>query len=192
MQESKKYQIIYADPPWRYNNRCAHSKTKFGGGVHSHYPTMSDQEIIDLGEKIKRITAPNAALFLWATMPRLPLAIAVLEAWGFRYATAAFVWVKTTKQGTPAAGPGFYTASNAEVCLLGVKGRMPPARRLINSVILEPRREHSRKPDVVRDRIEMMYPEARRLELFCRFPAPGWDVIGNQLEDGQDVREALA
>lgn len=189
---TQQYSIIYADPPWRYGNRCAHSKTKFGGGVHAHYPTMSDQEIIDLGEKIKQITAPNAALFLWATMPRLPLAIAVLEAWGFRFATTAFTWVKTTKQGTPATGPGFYTASNAEVCLLGIKGKMPPAVRMVGSAILAPRREHSRKPDEVRHRIELMYPEAKRLELFCRFPAPGWDVIGNQLEDAKDVREALA
>lgn len=189
-----KYQIIYADCPWHYNQRCTHSKTRFGGGVHSQYPTMTDAEILALGESVKTIADTNAALFLWATMPRLPLAIKVMEAWGFRYATNAFTWIKMNpKSGTPFTGPGFYTASNAEICLLGVRGRMTPARRLVNSVILAPRREHSRKPDEARDRIVQVFGDLPRVELFCRFPAPGWDAYGNQLEgDGRDIRESLA
>lgn len=188
----KKYRIIYADPPWRYKQRCAHSKTRFGGGVSKQYPTMSDAEILALGSQIQAISERDCALLMWATMPRLPLAIEVLEAWGFRYATNAFTWIKTNpKSGTPFTGPGYYTASNAEICLLGVRGKMPPAKRLVNSVILAPRREHSRKPDEVRERIVQVFGDLPRVELFCRYPAPGWDSFGNGV-DGRDIREALA
>lgn len=152
---------------------------------------MSDAEILAMGAQIKTITAPNAALLLWVTMPRLDLGMDVLKTWGFRFTTTAFTWVKTTKAGAPATGPGYYTASNPEIVLLGVKGRMKPVKRLVNSVILTPRREHSRKPDEVRDRIVQVFGDLSRVELFCRHPAPGWDSFGNEL-DGRDIREVLA
>jgi site-specific DNA-methyltransferase (adenine-specific) len=153
---------------------------------------MRDQEILDLGPLVRDITADNAALLLWATMPRLPLALQVIEAWGFRHSTTAFTWVKTnSRAGTPFIGPGYYTASNAEICLLGVRGRMKPIKRLVSSVIISPRREHSRKPDEARERIVEVFGDLPRLEMFCRHPAAGWDATGNHI-DGEDIRDSLS
>lgn len=124
-------------------------------------------------------------------MPKLDVCVDVLKAWGFRYATSAFTWVKTNSvSGTPRTGPGYYTASNVEVVLLGIKGRMPPARRLLNSVIMHPLMEHSKKPEEVQDKIELMYPNANKLELFARRERKGWTCTGDQL-DGLDVRQFL-
>lgn len=182
-----RYSIILADPPWKYNNRGHHNKTKFGGGVHSHYPVMKPSDILALRPAIDTLAADNSALFLWVVMPQLQLGLEVMKAWGYRYVTNAFTWVKTTKKGEPIGGPGFYTASNAEICLLGVRGKLKPVNHLVNSVILEPRREHSRKPDVVRDRIVRVFGDLPRIELFARQAAEGWDAIGNQL-NGLDIR----
>lgn len=151
---------------------------------------MKDSEIIDMAQNINAISDKDCALLLWATMPKLDVALEVIKAWGFRYATTAFTWIKTTKSGKPATSPGYYTASNTEIVLLGIKGRMPPAERLVNSVILEPRREHSRKPDEVRERIVRVFGDLPRVELFARYPADGWASYGNAV-DGQDIREAL-
>ena len=188
---STKYEIIYADPPWPYNSRCTHSKTRFGGGVHGQYQVMSELDILAIGQYLLPLCAKNSVLFMWATMPRLPLAIQAINAWGFRYATNGFTWIKTNpKAGTPFTGPGFYTASNAELCLIGVRGKVAPIRKLVSSIVIEPRREHSRKPDVVRERIVEVFGDRPRLELFCRFPAPGWDAVGNGVT-GRDIRDDL-
>lgn len=187
-----KFNVIVADPPWFYNQRPTHqeSKTKFGGGAHGTYQLMKDQDILELGSLVKPVADENCALFMWATMPRLDLGIDVVKAWGFRYVTTAFVWIKTNRDGSPATGPGYYSASNAEVLLLGVKGRMPPSRRLINQVVLAPRTEHSRKPEEFQDRIELMYPTASKLEMFARREREGYVCLGNEI-DGMDIRDAL-
>lgn len=212
--EPRKYQLILADPPWRYASRGHHSKTRFGGGVSTQYPTMKDAEILALGPQIKAIAAPNSALLLWATMPSLPLAVKVIEAWGFRYATAVFVWEKVTKAGQPCGMTGTYTASNVEMILLGVRGSMKPAAKLKKQLIRHPHIRypagtpalilpdgtkkrmagkiiHSRKPAIFREAIVEVFGDLPRVELFCRDPAPGWDVHGNEI-DGRDIREALA
>ena len=112
----KRYEIIYADPPWAY----AWGKGKNGGhfAPEKHYGTMPTDEICALD--IKRLADKNCALFMWATMPCLPDAIKVMKAWGFKYKTCAFTWIKTKKDGSPLAGMGSYTKSNAELCLLGI------------------------------------------------------------------------
>jgi N6-adenosine-specific RNA methylase IME4 len=186
-----KYDVIYADPPWSYNSRKAGAerkdKTKFGGGAEKHYPLMTDTEILAMRPMVDNWTATNCALFLWATCPRIDSAIDVLKGWGFRYCTVAFVWVKRTAANGLIYNPGYYTASNAEVVLLGCRGSMRPDKPMIQQVVEAPRRAHSQKPDEVRRRIEAMYPGALRLELFARTVSPGWDAWGNEIDDGKEI-----
>jgi N6-adenosine-specific RNA methylase IME4 len=198
-----KYDLIYLDPPWPYNSRCAWSETKFGGGTTRQYPTMDAAQLFELGPLIEAVASDSCAMVCWYTAPHLATLLDFLAACGFAYKTKAFCWVKTNKDGTPFAGPGFYTASNTEDAALAVRVKRgqpapKPAARLVNQVVEHPeeivvregRREHSRKPDVVRERLERMYPDARKLEIFCRFPAPGWTSLGNEI-DGLDIRVAL-
>ena len=191
-----QYDVILSDPPWYYGDRKPQPNGKwktncrsyFGGGTSRRYPTMKDDEILALAPWVHSISAENSALFLWATCPRLDFALEFLRACGFRYSTVAFSWTKLDKKGKPIAGPGYYTGSNLELVLLGVKGSMKPALSLTPSVIFHKRMEHIRKPDEVRKRIEIMYPEARRLEMFARpvhplWPkTPGWDTWGSEIQ----------
>ncbi len=183
------YQVILADPPWSYSNnktggeRCKQNGEK--GGARKHYQLMKDPELLAMRPYIDSISDKNCALFLWVTMPRLDFGIELLKGWGFRYVTNAFTWVKTV--GDESAfiyGPGYYTASNTEIVLLGVKGKMKPERRMVPSIIMTPRMEHSRKPEEVHRRIEEMYPQDkfRHIELFARRSYAGWDAMGNELE----------
>lgn len=191
-----KYQVIYADPPWWYNNRRwsgAPNRTRFGGGAPARYPLMKTEAICAL--PIADLADDNAVLFLWATWPRLPEAFKVIAAWGFEYKTLGFDWIKLNQESlTPRFGTGFYAKSNSEPCLLATRGEtIKPARDDISSVVMSPIGEHSRKPDTVRHRIELMYPEAARVELFARpidslfKPFAGWDVWGNQIESNAEI-----
>ena len=120
----KKYSIIYADPPWKYNSRANH-KTRFRRGACGHYPLMSMKEIKAL--PVRNIVADNAALLLWVTFPYLQEQLNVFEAWRFKYKTLGFAWLKMNpKNGFPFFGVGYYSKSNMELCLLGVRGRMKP------------------------------------------------------------------
>jgi len=148
-----------------------------------HYPLMKDAELLDMRSFIDTLAADNCALFMWATYPRLDFSVELLKGWGFRYATVAFTWVKTRRgDAHPVYGPGFYTASNPEIVLLGVRGSVPPVRKMHPSVIQRPRGEHSRKPDDIHRAIDQMYPDSRKIELFARRPYPGWDAWGNQID----------
>lgn len=189
MPDQMKYQVIYADPPWFYNNRKTggerKDKTKFGGGAMKHYPLMKDAELLAMRPFIDTLADDNCALFMWATMPRLDFGIELLKKWGFRYATTAFVWVKRTNSGEGLVyNPGFYTASNTEIVLLGIRGSMRPARQMLQSVVEAPRTRHSEKPPEVGRRILQMYPEASRIELFAREQVDGWDAWGNEVKEG--------
>lgn len=129
------------------------------------------------------MAAPDCALFLWVTFPFLQDAFRVIEAWGFRYRTTAFCWVKPTKDGSGwAFGTGFWTRANAEICLLAVKGKPQRIAKNVPQIISEPRMEHSRKPDEARDRIVRLLGDVPRVELFARQASPGWDVWGNEVE----------
>lgn len=183
----KKYNIIYADPPWRYNQR-KNSNTKFGGGVHAHYETMTMQELEQL--PIQEIAADNCALLLWTTFPYLDQQIKLFEKWGFKYKTLGFSWIKTNpKNGSPFFGVGYYAKSNCEVCLLGIKGRMKPASNYVSSCVISPKREHSRKPDEIRDKIVELFGDLPRIELFARSGADGWDCWGNQAPENNTQEE---
>lgn len=140
---------------------------------------MTVAEICEL--PIANLAADNCALILWVTFPRLKEGIRVLEAWGFRYVTVAFNWFKTNKSGTPFFGIGYYTKSNSEIALLGIKGKMKPVSNYVSQVVISPREEHSKKPDSVRDKIVELFGDVPRIELFARQETVGWDVWGNEV-----------
>ena len=172
-----KFNIIYADPPWNglgWNNGSGRKCPA------NHYPVMSDDDILRL--PVASICADNAALFLWVTFPNLPLGLRVIDAWGFRYATQAFTWVKRTKRGKWFWGCGNYTRANAEVCLLGVRGTMKRQSASVLSVVDAVIGRHSAKPAEVRDRIVRLMGDVPRVELFARERVQGWEAWGNEVE----------
>lgn len=171
----EKYQIIYADPPWRYENSGGQ------GVAENHYKTMSVEEICNL--PISTLTDKNAVLFLWVTFPQLAEAFQVIEAWGFKYKTVGFVWIKQNRSGKGFFfGLGYWTRSNAEVCLLATKGKPKRQSRKISQLIISPLERHSKKPDKTRDLIVELMGDLPRLELFARESTPGWDVWGNEVD----------
>jgi N6-adenosine-specific RNA methylase IME4 len=170
------YQVIYADPPWSYRDR-----RQGHGGVRDHYHTMTTQELMAL--PVPQLAGQNALLFLWATFPNLPVALDVLNAWQFVYKTQAFTWIKQYPLATSTLvlGLGSYTRSNAEVCLLGLKGKKWTLARNVSSVVIAPRERHSKKPDAVRNRIVRLCGDVPRVELFARDRVPGWDAWGEDV-----------
>ena len=164
-----------ADPPWRYAN-------KGGQGVaENHYPTMSIDEICAL--PVAELAAKDSALFLWATFPMLPEALRVIEAWGFKFKTVAFVWLKQNRRAkTWFYGLGFWTRSNAEICLFATKGKPKRQDKRIHQFIVSPLEAHSKKPDEARDKIVRLMGDLPRVELFARQTPPGWDVWGNEVQ----------
>lgn len=181
----KKYNIILADPPWKYNSRANH-KTRFRGGACGHYKLMSMKEIKAL--PVGDLAEENCALFLWTTFPYIDKQIQLFDHWGFKYRTVGFTWIKLNKKNKkPFFGVGFYCKSNAEVCLLGIKGRLKPVSNKVSSVVMSPRRKHSQKPDEVRSRIVELFGDLPRIELFAREGEPGWDLWGLEAEEGKEV-----
>lgn len=187
-----KFDVILADPPWHFKTWSTKGRKK-----SPKYPTMALADIIYLGDLVRQVSADNCALFMWTTMPFLERSFEVIRAWGFQYKTVAFTWIKSNKNGGWFRGTGYYTRANAELCLLGIKGKMPvPPSSRPEELIVSQRREHSRKPDESYDKIMGMYPGTTRLELFAsehseiealrhRFTPLGFDV------DGLDIRVAL-
>jgi len=184
---NKKYQIIYADPPWDFKTYSEKGKrAKFGWGA---YITMTDKEIFDL--PIKDISDNNCVLFLWATYPKLETAFETIKKWNFIYKTVGFTWIKQNKSGNGIwLGLGYWTRANAEICLLATKGNPNRINAGIEQVIVSPRREHSRKPDEARNRIVKLMGDLPRIELFARPPKDrlfedesykGWDLWGNEV-----------
>ena len=177
-QTIKKYSIIYADPPWQYK---VYSKKGAGRSAESHYPTMSIEDIraLPVGELADR----DCALFLWITFPMLLDALSVIKAWGFTYKTVAFAWVKQNKKAdTLFWGMGYWTRANVELCILAAKGRPRRKSAGVHQVVLAPVEEHSKKPDIVRDKIVTLMGDLPRIELFARQTPPGWDVWGNEVD----------
>ena len=177
-QAIKKYGIIYADPPWRYK---VYSKKGAGRSAESHYPTMSIEDIRAL--PVGELADHDCALFLWITFPTLLEALTVIEAWGFTYKTVAFAWVKQNKKAdTLFWGMGYWTRANVELCILATKGRPRRKSAGVHQVVLAPVEEHSKKPDIVRDKIVTLMGDLPRIELFARQTPPGWDVWGNEVD----------
>ena len=174
VKSGKKYRIIYADPPWSYRN---HGKN-FDGVAQNKYDTMGIEEIKKI--PVNDIAEKDSVLFCWVTFPNLQEGLDLIKAWGFQTKTLGFSWTKPNMYDTsPMFGIGFYTKSNCEVCLLAVKGKLKTISNKVSSVITSNRREHSRKPSIVRDRIVQLYGDIPRIELFSRQIVDGWDVFGN-------------
>lgn len=188
-----RYQAIYADPPWRYEVWSKETAVQARGSkstykaAQAHYQTMSADEIRAL--PVKDVAAPDCVLFLWVTWPTLLQAIELLGAWGFAYKTCAFDWMKAhagqldmLRDDTDALmGMGYWTRANTEPCLLATRGKPKRLSKSVRQGIIEPRREHSRKPDCVHGRIESLVA-GPYLELFARQQRSGWDAWGNQTD----------
>lgn len=176
---SGKFGAILADPPW-------HFETWGEGGnrnVTSKYQTLSVREICRL--PIEDLSADDCALFMWAVWPKIFEAIKVIEMWGFNYKTCAFSWMKAdpyrlfADDATPFAGLGYWTRANTEPCLLATRGKPKRLNADVRQGIIAPRREHSRKPDEIHERIERLVG-GPYLELFARQQRPGWTTWGNE------------
>lgn len=166
----RKYQVIYADPPWRYDHAVSESRE-----IENQYPTMTLEEIEGL--PVGGLCADGCVLFMWATSPKLAEAMGVISAWGFTYRTCA-VWDKMV------IGMGYYFRQQHELLLVSTKGKpgAPCVSARRSSVIQEKRGKHSAKPLMVYGMIESMYPDAPRIELFSRVQRRGWDAWGNQAD----------
>ena len=180
---NKKYQIIYADPPWPYNDQGCQ------GTMANHYKGMKIDDICKL--PVKNISDNNAILFIWATYPMLEEALRVIKSWGFIYKTIAFQWIKLNpKSGTLFYGLGHWTRGNTEPCLLATKGKPKRISNSVFQIIESPRGEHSRKPYIVRHKIIALVGNLPRIELFARPPKDllfedesykGWDLWGDEV-----------
>lgn len=190
--KNKKYNIIYLDPAWYFNSRN-NTNTRFGGGITDKYPVMKLEEIKKIN--VPSLADENCALFMWATTStgdsNLAEKLQLFKHWGFRLVNIGFTWVKVNpNKMTPFFGTGYYTKSNAEHCFLGIKGKMKPISNNVSSLIISPREEHSKKPDIVRDKIVELFGDLPRCELFARQEVQGWDCFGNEI-NGKDLREII-
>lgn len=177
---TEKFSIVYADPPWQYDDKCHAGKR----GAGYKYSTMSLDEIKQL--PIQAHAADDATLFLWATFPMIREAFSVIPAWGFEYKTIGFLWVKTNpKRFTFAWGMGNWTRSNAEPCLLATRGNPKRIDAGIHSVVIRPRLRHSQKPPEIRHQIVKLCGNVPRVELFAREKSEGWSAWGNEI--GNDI-----
>ena len=173
----KKYNIIYADPPWSFKTYSDKGKDR---SPDKHYSVMSLQDIKDL--PIQDIVDDNCILFMWVTFPLLKEGFEVIDDWGFTYKTVAFNWVKKNKKTNSWFwGLGYWTRANAELCLLATKGTIKRQSASVHQVIDTPIERHSKKPDIVRDKIVELLGDLPRIELFARESAKGWDSWGNEV-----------
>lgn len=168
-EHGKRYGVIYADPPWRFEPYSR--ETGMDRAADNHYPTMTLGDICALEVP----AADDCVLFLWATVPMLPEALLVMQAWGFRY-RSHFVWLKDR------AGTGYWNRNRHELLLVGTRGDIPaPAPgEQYSSVIDAEVGAHSAKPPHFAEMIEDMFPNLPAIELFAREPRQGWDVWGNE------------
>ena len=184
----KKYNIIYADPPWSYRDYTSKAVAEKNLNANSKksvvmkYDVMKTTNICEL--PIGDIAAEDCILFMWVTMPKLNEVFDVIKAWGFKYSTVGFTWIKKNKKNKDSNfwGMGRWTRSNAELCLIGIKGKPQRVSASVHSVIESCIEEHSKKPAIVRDKIIELCGDLPRIELFARQNAEGWDCWGNETD----------
>lgn len=184
--ERGKYGAILADPPWHFQ---AWASPSYGNGrsAESHYSTMKEDDIAAL--PVADLAADDCVLFMWACWPTAKQAFRIMEAWGFTYKTCAFCWLKADatqiQMFEDAIEPhmllGYWTRSNSEFCLLGTRGKPKRLNADVRQGIIAPKREHSRKPDGIHERIERLV-SGPYVELFARQRRPNWDCWGNQTD----------
>ena len=172
----KKYNIIYADPPWSFKTFSDKGKDR---SPENHYGVMSLKDICNL--PIDNIADDNSVLLIWVVDPLLDKAFEVIKAWGFKFKTVAFTWAKTNKT-KPGffTGLGYWTRGNPEMCLLATKGRPKRKSKSVNQLIISQRQKHSQKPLIHKDIEDLV--DGPYIELFARAkPRPGWDYWGNEV-----------
>lgn len=202
-----KYNVIYADPSWQYND-----KSKHRGGAERHYRTLPLEKLKKLD--VNSIADQNCGLIMWATYPKIEDAIQLIKAWGFKYKTCLFTWVKLNKRVEKTGellindqldlflGMGHYSRSNAEICLLATKGSLKrqdagirqiitspvKSKNTIKQLILSPVKRHSEKPEEARARIEKLFGNVPRIELFARKKYKGWHSWGDQVKSDIEIK----
>ena len=193
-----KYGALLIDPPWRFEvwNR----DTGNGRSAELHYPTMTLAELKAL--PVVDLMAPDCVVFMWATWPIMPEALAVGESWGLTYKTCAFLWAKMNKHMVGRfgivedaanwfVGMGYWSRANPEPCLLFTRGKPKRLAKDVRQLIVSPIRRHSQKPDEVYQRIERLVA-GPYCELFARKPWPGWDRWGNEVESTVSLTKPTA
>lgn len=192
------FAAILADPPWHFKTYNEKGRKRspdwkpFKGSPSIHYDTMGAEAIRSL--PVAELAADNCCLFLWICWPLLPEALHLIEAWGFTFKTCAFDWVKAhagqiemfQDHNAVQIGMGYWTRSNSEVCLLATRRKPKRLHADVRQAIIEPRRQHSRKPDCVYGRIERLVA-GPYLEMFARTTRPGWTSWGNQVGKFSEV-----
>lgn len=196
----RTFDAICADPPWQFRSRNAKQVVNpaEGRAIERHYATMTPAEIRAL--PVADLAKRDCHLFLWTTGPHLQNAFATMESWGFKYSGVGFTWCKLARRYEedspqmfigPAdfhVGMGYTTRKNTEICLLGRRGSPKRASASVRELIVAPVREHSRKPDTFRRRVdEYVGPGASVVELFARSQWPGWQAWGNETQKFEAV-----
>jgi len=173
-KNNKKYEVIYADPPWRYSFSKSNSRK-----IENQYPTMTVKEICELEVPSEK----NSVLYLWTTTPKLIEGLQVMKAWGFTYKSQA-IWDKEVM------GMCYWFRGQHEILLVGTKGKFspPPAPLRKSSVFRFKRSKHSKKPDEIRDLIASWFPDTTKLEMFARMAPKGWDTWGNEIETEVEIQ----
>ncbi len=178
-----KYKVIYADPPWSFKTFSYKGKRR---SADAHYKCLNEKDLQDL--PVADFADNDCALFLWATDPLLPSALDLIRAWGFKYKTVGFYWAKLNTNAPSLlfteidffVGLGYWTRANSELCLLATKGRPLRKQKNVRRLLIAQRRQHSRKPDEVYERIERLV-DGPYLELFARSTRPGWHAWGDEI-----------
>ena len=195
------YGAILADPPWHFHcwidterGGTSHSGSRLPNGGKNYgssraptYQTMKEEKLCSL--PVTEFAAEDCVLFLWACWPTIQQAFRIIDAWGFEFKTCGFCWVKAKATQLELFHDeieadmllGYWTRSNSEVCLLATRGNPKRLNADVRQAIIAPRREHSRKPDGIHERIERLVA-GPYLELFARQQRPGWTVWGNETD----------
>lgn len=182
--QSKHYGVIYADPAWKFAVR---SPKGAGRSAEQHYPCMKLPDIKAL--PVLEHAADDCVLLMWVTDPFLEKGFEVIKSWGFTYKTVGFYWAKTNQSGSPFMGGGYWTRANPEQCLLATRGSPKRLNKDVRRLVVDQRREHSRKPDRMYRDIERLAP-GPYCELFARSGRPGWDSWGNDVHKFGEVSAA--
>ena len=179
----KKYNVIYADPPWNFGSK---ELQKYQGKrfrpLEEVYSTEKTSSMCDWD--VGRIADKDCALFMWTTDAHIEEALRLMNAWGFKYKTIAFIWAKQTKAGKQVSNLGAWTMKNCEICLFGTRGAMLKYKKSnsVKQLFYAERTQHSRKPACVRSFIEELFGDLPRIELFARQRVAGWDCWGNETD----------
>jgi len=176
-----RYNIIYADPPWSFNNKNTGGSLTSGAVVQYDVMTVEQMKALP----IQGIAADDCVLVMWWVGSQPQEALDLMTAWGFKLKTmTGFNWVKLTRKGLPFFGMGFWTRAGSECALIATRGRPKPASHSVRSVRFAPIGKHSEKPAEFRDDIVALCGDLPRIELFSRQRAEGWDAWGNEVEGG--------